>query len=134
VLAATPIELAISCGLVIDPDAVAADVLAASQAALTALFAPANMAIGQQLYSSQIEAALMVPGATAVQGLQVLEPGSIRFERESFLVPELRRFGTRVTEIESGLFAGPVGVADPGEGSYYTLAGAPSISQAVSGG
>jgi Baseplate J-like protein len=133
VVAATPIELGISCGLVIAPDAVADDVLAAAQSAVVELFAPINMAIGQLLYSSQIEAALMVPGATAVQGLQVLEPGRIRFERAGFLAPEFLRF-LPVVPIEAQLFTGPVGVADPGEGGYFTLSATPSISQVTSGG
>jgi hypothetical protein len=134
VVAATPIALQISCGLVVDPTAVAADVLAAAQAALIALFAPANMAIGQQLYSSQIEAALMVPGATAVQGLQVLESGQARYERARFFdLPGVRE-DDPVIVISDELFAGPIGVADPGEGAYFALAGTPTIAQAVSGG
>ena len=135
VIAATPIELDISCGLVIAPDAVGANVLAAAQAAVAEMFAPANMAIGQQLYSSQLEAALMVPGATAVQGLQVVVPGRIRFQRATtFDVPGVGRRGPVVGPLENDLFSGPIAVADPGEGSYYTLSGTPSITQVTSGG
>jgi len=129
---ADAIALTVSCGLVMATDAVAPPVIAAAQAALVELFSPTSMGIGSVLYSSQIEAALMVPGVSAVQGLSVLVPGEIRFERASFLV---RRFG-RITEriIPLELFGGVIGSADPGEGSFYTLAGTPSIWQVASGG
>ena len=99
---ATPIELTVTCTLSIAPDRVAADVVAAATAAIddpaSGLFSPARMAIGQPLYASQIEAALLVAGADAVHGLSVTAGGSEIFSTE------------------------PVGWADPGEGSFYVLA------------
>jgi Baseplate J-like protein len=109
---ATPIGLTLSCALVIAADRVAADVLAAAQAAVgdpaTGLFSPANMAIGATLYSSQIESALLVDGAVAVHGLSVLAG-------------------------DAPLFAEPVGYASPGEGGFYTLTSA-TITQDTSNG
>jgi hypothetical protein len=100
---AVAIELTMSCALVIAVGRVAPDVLAAAQAAVsdpaTGLFSPAAMAIGATLYSSQIESALLVDGALAVHGLQVLAGGA-------------------------PLFAEPVGYASPGEGGFYTLTSA----------
>ena len=99
---ATPIELTVTCTLKIDPNRVAADVVAAATAAVadpaSGLFSPARMAIGQPLYASQLEAALLVAGADAVHGLSVIAGGSEIFSSE------------------------PVGWADPGEGSFYVLA------------
>jgi len=132
VLAATGIELELSCGLVIAADAVADDVIAAAQAAIAQLFAPANMSIGQTLYSSQIEAALMVPGAVAVQSLDVLVPGLLRFRPATFLVPGFGRIGG--TTLQLGLFAGPIASAAPDEGSFYTLAGTPNIQPVAANG
>jgi hypothetical protein len=135
VLAATPIELSISCGLVVAADVVAADAIAAAQAAMSELFAPQNMAIGQRLYSSQIESALMVPGAVAVQGLQVLEPGLLRFVPLDFLALRLGLLPSELFgPLEPELFAGPVAFADPGEGSFFTLAETPSIAQVTASG
>ncbi len=51
---------------------------AAATAALAGpggLFSPRRMAIGQRLYRSEVEAALMVAGVTAVLGLHVRWPG-----------------------------------------------------------
>ena len=131
VVAATPIELQISCGLVLAADAVAADVVAAAQAAIAELFAATSMGIGNTLYASQIEAALMVPGAVALQGLSVLEPGLLRFARQSFL---LARFGLIREPFDPRLFDGPIGSADAGEGGFYTLAGTPDIWPVVANG
>jgi hypothetical protein len=81
---------------------VGVDVVAAATAALAdptdGLFAAANMPIGQALYSSQIEAALLVDGAEAVYGLTVTADGIDLFSTE------------------------PVGGAEAGEGSYFVLA------------
>jgi len=125
VVGATAIELALSCGLVIAADAVADDVIAVAQASVTSLFSAANMGIGQTLYSSQIEAALMVPGAVAVQGLKLLEPGLLRLRRFGFLFSRFGPIGGFFEQPE--LFSGPVGSADPGEGGFYTLTGTPDI-------
>ena len=93
-------------------DRVAADVLAAAQAAVgdpaTGLFSPTKMAIGATLYSSQIESALLVDGALAVHGLTVLAGGA-------------------------PLFGEPVGYASPGEGGFFTLISA-TITQDTSNG
>jgi len=136
VVAATAIELEISCGLVIAADRVADDVIDAAQVALAQLFAAAGMGIGQTLYSSQIEAALMVPGVVALQGLKVLEPGLFRFQRLRFLFSRfgpirglgpIGGFGPIAELFEPELFSGPVGSADPGEGGFYTLSGTPNL-------
>jgi hypothetical protein len=109
---AMPIEVTVTGTLEIEPNYVAADVVAAASAALsdpmTGLFAAARMAIGQPLYSSQLEAALLVPGAVAVHGLFV-------------------------TADDSDIFAGePVGWADPGAESFYVLASS-ALSTEVAG-
>ena len=110
---ATPIELTVTCTLLIAPDRTAPDVVAAATAALadpaTGLFSPARMAIGQPLYASQLEAALLVAGAEAVHELTVTAGGSEIFSSE------------------------PVGWADPGEGSFYVLA-ASTITPLVDNG
>ena len=129
-VAATPIELTLSCALVLAADAVAAPVVAAAQAAIGEMFAPASMGIGRTLYSSQIEAALMVPGVVALQGLEVRPPVQRRVEFFRFLVPGLGLFAPFARD----LFGGPVGSADPGEGSFYALAGTPSITAVTTGG
>ena len=102
-----------TCTLLIAPDRTAPDVVAAATAALadpaTGLFSPARMAIGQPLYASQLEAALLVAGADAVHELTVTAGGSEIFSSE------------------------PVGWADPGEGSFYVLA-ASTITPLVDNG
>ncbi len=86
-------------------DRVPADVVAAATAALgdvDAGFFSASaigIGIGNPLYSSQLEAALLVDGALAVHGLSVVTADG--------------------TEI---LGSQPVGWVDPGEGGFYTLA------------
>jgi hypothetical protein len=99
VTAATPIPLTLNCTLAIASDRVAADVVAAAKASLAdpavGLFSPANMAIGQELFVSQIEAALLVEGAVAVHALGVSGGG---------------------TEL-----SGVVGSASPGEGAFFVL-------------
>jgi len=101
VVQATAIPLTVSCTLVISPTRVTADVVAAATAALsdpdTGLFSPKLMGIGEQLYSSQLEAALLVPGVEAVHGLTVTAAGSEIFSSE------------------------PIGWSDPGECSFFTL-------------
>jgi hypothetical protein len=72
--AAHSVDLAVSCQLELaagtDPDAVRKDVVAALTGG-DGLFSPRRMAIGQRLYRSQVEAALMVDGVIAVSGLRV---------------------------------------------------------------
>jgi uncharacterized phage protein gp47/JayE len=102
VVQAIPIPVSVACTLLIASDRVAADVIAAAGVALgdpaTGLFGPASMAIGQPLYTSQVEAALLVDGVDAVRGLSIRAAGGEIFSSE------------------------PVGRADPGEGSFYVLA------------
>jgi predicted phage baseplate assembly protein len=75
VLAATPIDLGLSCTLVVAADRQVTDVVAAATASVSntggGLFSPARMGIGQRLYRSAIDAALSVPGVVAVHNLAV---------------------------------------------------------------
>lgn len=84
VVPAEPILLAISATLVVDDNRVLSDVLANALAVLNdpvnGPFAPSACAIGSRFYRSALDAALMVPGVVAVQGLQqaigdYLDPG-----------------------------------------------------------
>jgi hypothetical protein len=75
VLAATPIELSLSCALVIAAGRPVPAVVAAAAAAVAGLFSPGRMAIGQRLYRSAVDAALMVPGVAAVHDLTVTGAG-----------------------------------------------------------
>jgi len=110
---ATPIELVLRCTLLVAVDRVPASVQAAAESALAdpevGLFSAAGMAIGQALYSSQIEAALLVAGAEAVQGLKVTAAGTDIFGGE------------------------PIGTAAPGEGSFYTLAASAIVAVKANG-
>ena len=96
VRAATPVELALSGTLVVAAGWQAAAVTAAAATALTdpaaGLFSPSRMGIGQRLYRSAVDAALMVPGVAAVHDLVISWAGG-----------ELGEF------------------ADPGEGSFFDL-------------
>jgi hypothetical protein len=67
------------------------------------------MTIGKRLYTSAVESALLVPGVAAVHGLTVTAGGSDIFNDE------------------------PVGWADPGEGSFYTLSGSTIATQVADG-
>ena len=75
VLAATAVELGLSCTLVVAADRQVTAVLAAATAAVSGaaggLFSPARMGIGQRVYRSAIDAALCVPGVIAVHDLTV---------------------------------------------------------------
>ena len=98
---ATAVPLTLRCTLRIAADRVADDVVAAAEAELaddaTGLFSAARMTIGRPLYVSQIESALLVPGAVAVHALAVTSGGVGMFE------------GTNADR------------AEPGEGAFYTL-------------
>jgi predicted phage baseplate assembly protein len=98
---ANAIELTVTCTLLVAENRVKSEVQAAAEAALAnpeaGFFSPANMSIGQSLYSSQLEAVLLVEGAEAVRGLTVTEAGR---------------------EIVAGE---PIGSTNPGEGAYYVL-------------
>ena len=96
---AVPVELAVAGTLVVAADRTPADVAAAATAALADLFSPARMGIGQSLYTSEIEAALLVDGAAAVHSLSATTAGG------------------------ADVFAGaPVGVAVAGPSAFYALA------------
>ncbi len=133
VVAVSATALTVSAGLAIAPDATAdADgVVAAAQAALAGLLRPDRMAIGEVLFASRIEAALMVSGVTAVHNLSVTVPETIRFPRLGFLA---RRLGIVDREPAVDLFGGAAGSADPGEGGVYTLAETPDLWPEASGG
>jgi uncharacterized phage protein gp47/JayE len=78
-VAANPIKLSLSCRLEVAAGQSADAVVAAAKAAVSSsaggLFSPARMGIGQRLYRSALDAALMVPGVTAVKELVVTAPG-----------------------------------------------------------
>jgi hypothetical protein len=93
VAAASAIELSLSGRLVIAPGQQGSAVVAAAQAAVSGLFSPSRMGIGQRLYRSAVDAALMVPGVTAVHQLEVTGAAHVLGE-----------------------------VLDPGAGSYFDLA------------
>jgi hypothetical protein len=93
VAAASAIELSLSGRLVIAPGQQDSAVVAAAQAAVSGLFSPSRMGIGQRLYRSAVDTALMVPGVTAVHQLEVTGAAHVLGE-----------------------------VLDPGAGSYFDLA------------
>jgi phage-related baseplate assembly protein len=71
---ATPIPLSLTCALRLAPGYQAGAVVAAATAALSGpagLFSPGRMGIGQRLYRSAVDAALLVPGVVAVENLTV---------------------------------------------------------------
>jgi hypothetical protein len=96
VTAAVSIDLTLSCTLIVAADRQVAAVVAAATAAISdsdqGLFGPAQMGIGQWLYRSAVDAALMVPGVVAVHNLTVQQGSSVLDE-----------------------------VFDPGEGSFFDL-------------
>ena len=104
VTAASAIELSLSCGLVVAAGQQVSAVLAAAQAAVSGLFSPGRMGIGQRLYRSAIDAALRVPGVTAVRRLEVTGPDRVLGE-----------------------------VLDPGPGAYFDLPPDRVDIQAVNG-
>jgi hypothetical protein len=128
VVAATPIRLELSCTLVVAADRQIPAVVAAATAAVSGsaggLFSPAQMGIGQRLYRSAVEAALMVPGVVAVHDLTVTRP---------LLLPVFRPLPPvfRPLVFRPPLFGPPVPepplfvplvldeVFDPGEGSFF---------------
>jgi hypothetical protein len=75
VVQATPIDLYLSCNLVVAADRQIPAVVAAATTAIcdpvSGLFNPARMGVGQRLYRSAINAALAVPGVVAVHDLTV---------------------------------------------------------------
>jgi hypothetical protein len=96
VLAATQIEVTLSCTLLIAADRQREEVQAAAIAAIAdptvGLFSPTSLGIGERLYRSRVDAALMVDGVLAVHELV------LSTERE---------------QLEDML--------DPGTGAYFSL-------------
>jgi hypothetical protein len=88
---ATPVELSLAATLVVAADREVPAVVAAATAAISdpaaGLFSPARMAIGQRLYRSAIDAALMVPGVVAVHQLTIGELGPVLAAPGDFLDP-----------------------------------------------
>jgi predicted phage baseplate assembly protein len=115
VVSATAIELTLNCTLVVAADRQIAAVVAAATAAISGtaggLFSPAVMGIGQRLYRSAIDAALMVPGVVAVRGLIVLR---------AFPVFEGGFFGGRFLD-ELRLEQALGEFFDPDEGGFFDL-------------
>ena len=74
---ARAVDLTITCQLVASPGADQEAVKNQASAALadpgTGLFSPRRMSIGQRLYRSQVEAALMVSGVSAVLRLRITQ-------------------------------------------------------------
>jgi hypothetical protein len=99
VVPATPIDLLLSCTLVVAADRQIPAVIGAATTALCdpgqGLFSPAKMGVGQRLYRSAVDAALAVPGVVAVHDLTV--------GYEDILFPDLDQF------------------FDPAEGSFFRL-------------
>jgi Baseplate J-like protein len=108
VRAATPIPLELSCTLVVAADRQVSAVVNAVTAAISdpagGLFSPARMGIGQRLYRSAIDAALMLPGVVAVRNLTVTR--ATRFLPLVERVPYAQVLGEFL---------------DPGEGSFFDL-------------
>jgi Baseplate J-like protein len=75
VTGASAIDLSLSCTLVVAAGQQAGPAKTAAEAAVSdsagGLFSPGSMGIGQRLYRSAIDAALMVPGVAAVHDLTV---------------------------------------------------------------
>jgi hypothetical protein len=106
---AIPIRLELGCNLVVAADRQVSAVIATATAAVSdsagGLFSPARMAIGQRLYRSTIDAALMVPGVVAVHDLVVR--GTVR--PPSFAKADL----IRVSVLDEYF--------DAGQGQYFDL-------------
>lgn len=88
VLPATAVPVFLSLTLLTDPDRDREDVRAAATAALqdpdNGLFSAGTLRIGQPVYRSQLEAALLVRGAVAVHGLNVWTERNGRWPETSF--------------------------------------------------
>jgi len=106
---ATAVPLGLTATLVVaagrQVPAVAAAAAAAVSGAPGGLFSPAVMGIGQRLYRSAIDAALMVPGVVAVHDLTVVR---------AFALGSGTRIGVRLEEVLGEFF-------DPGQGSFFDL-------------
>jgi hypothetical protein len=100
VLPAISHAVTLSATIVVSPDRVAADVVAAAFAALSdpvaGPFSPAQRGVGKRLYRSEVDAALIVPGVVAARDLVV------RW-----------RAGLAIRVLDE--------VLDPGESGYFVL-------------
>jgi hypothetical protein len=117
VRAATPIPLELSCTLVVAAErqvtAVAEAVTAALSDPAGGLFSPAHMGIGQRLYRSALDAALMLPGVTAVRNLTVARPAPLPPAARASLTGQVPEERVPVEILDEFL--------DPGEGSFFDL-------------
>jgi len=109
---AIPVPLNLAATLVVAANREVPAVVSAATAAIcdpaAGLFSPARMAIGQRLYRSAIDAALMVPGVVAVHDLAV---GGV-----------------------NAVLAAPGDFIDPGPDSFFALAPGPVSIAGVSAG
>jgi hypothetical protein len=140
VLTATPVDLALSCTLVVAADRQVPAVAAAAAAAVAGpggLFSAARMGIGQRLYRSAIDAALMVPGVLAVHGLAVTRLLPFPFPRPPFRPGPFASPGPADGPGFLNEFGAVIlgDFSDPGERSYFNLpAGSVSIVGVSAGG
>ena len=130
---ATKVELGLAATLVVAADREVPAVVAAATAAIcdpaAGLFSPARMSIGQRLYRSAIDAALMVPGVVAVHQLAVGRLRPILTAPDVVAVHQLAigRLGPILTA--------PGDFLDPGAASFFALApGRVSITGVSAGG
>jgi hypothetical protein len=109
VILASAVPLRLTATLVVAADRQVPAVVAAAAAAISGgpggLFSPAVMGIGQRIYRSAIDAALMVPGVVAVHDLTVIR---------ELALGSGTRIGVRLEEV-LGEFS------DPGQGSFFDL-------------
>lgn len=127
VRAATTVPLRLSCTLVVaagrEVTAVTDAVTAALSDPVSGLFSPARMRIGQRLYRSAVDAALMQPGVTAVRDLTVARRVPLLLRRPGGPI------GLRPREPVLDEFL------DPGEGAFFELPpGSVSIAVVSAGG
>jgi predicted phage baseplate assembly protein len=105
---ATPVKLTLSCSLIVAAGQQVPAVVATATAAITdpqqGLFSPAGLGIGQRLYRSAIDAALMVPGVAAVRNLTVTRTALL------LAAAEQSSAGQALDDF-----------FDPGEGSFFDL-------------
>jgi predicted phage baseplate assembly protein len=118
---ATPVELTLSCSLIVAGGRPVPAVVATATAAITdpaqGLFSPAGLSIGQRLYRSAIDAALMVPGVAAVRNLTVTRTGPFLSAGEQ----------SSAGQALDDFF-------DPGEGSFFDLPPGNVVIAGVSAG
>lgn len=120
VAAAIPIDVSISCTLIIDPSREIDDVVAVATTSVSdpsvGAFSPSMMGIGQWLYRSYIEAALSVPGVLGVHSLRV-----------TWLTVPSGPEQLRILNVLNN-------VAAPGEGAFFDLSPSVNIGGSYSDG